>query len=193
MERKSARRGHAALTAAGMLLAAGAASAHPHMWIDARAAIDIDEQQRITAVRQVWRFDDMFGAYQGKRSAYWVVTKMDRGKELVIGGGGFAQLTGADDKTCELRKMYFLPELRGLGIGQELLGDHRRRHARPADDQVAHDDPRSSPSSHARSSGEGEEIAARSRSASAATAASASTRSTSTRPMAWLIASRRSA
>jgi putative acetyltransferase len=69
--------------------------------------------------------DDMFGAYQGKRSAYWVVTKADHpkgSKEVVVGGGGFAQLTGADDdKTCELRKMYFLPELRGLGIGQELL------------------------------------------------------------------------
>jgi putative acetyltransferase len=65
--------------------------------------------------------DDMFGAYQGKRSAYWVVTKADRGKEQVVGGGGFAQLTGADDNTCELRKMYFLPELRGLGLGQELL------------------------------------------------------------------------
>ena len=63
MERTSARRGHAALTAAAMLLAAGAASAHPHMWIDARAAIDIDGQQRITAVRQVWLFDEMFGAY----------------------------------------------------------------------------------------------------------------------------------
>lgn len=63
MERTSARRGHAALTVAAMLLAAGAASAHPHMWIDARAAIDIDGQQRITAVRQVWLFDEMFGAY----------------------------------------------------------------------------------------------------------------------------------
>jgi ABC-type uncharacterized transport system substrate-binding protein len=63
MERTSARRGLAALTAATALLAAGSASAHPHMWIDARAVIDVDAQQRITAVRQVWLFDEMFGAY----------------------------------------------------------------------------------------------------------------------------------
>ncbi|MCS3507875.1 ABC-type uncharacterized transport system substrate-binding protein [Achromobacter sp. JUb104] len=63
MERTSARRGLAALTAATALLAAGSASAHPHMWIDARAVIDVDAQHRITAVRQVWLFDEMFGAY----------------------------------------------------------------------------------------------------------------------------------
>jgi len=33
------------------------------MWIDARAVIDVDAQHRITAVRQVWLFDEMFGAY----------------------------------------------------------------------------------------------------------------------------------
>ncbi|WMD19416.1 DUF1007 family protein [Achromobacter seleniivolatilans] len=63
MERTSTRRGLAALTAATALLAAGAASAHPHMWIDARAAIEVDADKRITAVRQVWLFDEMFGAY----------------------------------------------------------------------------------------------------------------------------------
>lgn len=63
MERTSARRGLAALTAATALLAAGSASAHPHMWIDARAVVDVDAQHRITAVRQVWLFDEMFGAY----------------------------------------------------------------------------------------------------------------------------------
>ena len=63
MERTSARRSLAALTAAASLLAAGAARAHPHMWIDARAAIEIDADRRITALRQVWLFDEMFGAY----------------------------------------------------------------------------------------------------------------------------------
>lgn len=63
MECTTARRGLAALTAATAMLAAGAASAHPHMWIDARAAIELDAQHRITAVRQVWLFDEMFGAY----------------------------------------------------------------------------------------------------------------------------------
>jgi putative acetyltransferase len=67
--------------------------------------------------------DDMFGAYQAKRSGYFVVTR--RGsrarEELVVGGGGFAPLAGGDRATCELRKMYFMPELRGLGLGQDLL------------------------------------------------------------------------
>ena len=61
--------------------------------------------------------DDMFGAYDAPRSAYWVVE--ERGE--VVGGGGFAPLVGGDDKTCELRKMYFLPHVRGLGLGQDIL------------------------------------------------------------------------
>jgi putative acetyltransferase len=61
--------------------------------------------------------DDMFGAYTEPRSGYFVVVRDD----VVVGGGGFAPLVGGDGKTCELRKMYFLPEVRGLGIGQALL------------------------------------------------------------------------
>ena len=65
--------------------------------------------------------DDMFTAYEGPRASYWVV--VERESERVVGGGGFAALAGAPakDRLCELRKMYFLPELRGLGLGQELL------------------------------------------------------------------------
>jgi putative acetyltransferase len=62
--------------------------------------------------------DDMFAAYRGKRSAYWVVVGAN---DHVVGGGGFAPLGGGDETTCELRKMYFLPELRGLGYGQAVL------------------------------------------------------------------------
>lgn len=67
--------------------------------------------------------DDMFGAYQERRSAYFVVTRSDPrgGPEVVVGGGGYAPLSGGDDQTCELRKMYFLPEVRGLGIGHKVL------------------------------------------------------------------------
>ena len=80
MERTPTRRGLAALSVAAGLLAASTASAHPHMWIDARAVIDLDADKRITAVRQVWRFDEMFGAYatQGlkkARTARWPPTR----------------------------------------------------------------------------------------------------------------------
>lgn len=59
----------------------------------------------------------MSAAYADDRSAYWVIA---RGK-TVLGGGGFGPLAGAPVDTCELRKMYFLPELRGRGMGRRLL------------------------------------------------------------------------
>jgi putative acetyltransferase len=64
----------------------------------------------------------MHGAYtsHGDRAAYWVVVRLADG--AVVGAGGFAALVGGDEGTCELRKMYFYPELRGLGLGSELLG-----------------------------------------------------------------------
>ncbi|HEX4458828.1 MAG TPA: GNAT family N-acetyltransferase, partial [Polyangia bacterium] len=52
------------------------------------------------------------------RSAYFVVADGER----ILGGGGIAPLDAGDATTCELRKMYFLPEARGRGVGSELLG-----------------------------------------------------------------------
>ena len=62
--------------------------------------------------------DAMSAAYGGERSAYFVVA---RGDGAVLGGGGVAPLAGGDGTICELRKMYFLPELRGHGMGRALL------------------------------------------------------------------------
>lgn len=61
--------------------------------------------------------DDMFNAYAPERSAFYVVELDGR----VLGCGGFGPLSGADEDTCELRKMYFKSELRGLGVGTRLL------------------------------------------------------------------------
>jgi putative acetyltransferase len=61
--------------------------------------------------------DDMAGAYSRPRCIYFVV-EID-GK--VCGGGGVAPLEGESAEICELRKMYFLPELRGLGAGAALI------------------------------------------------------------------------
>ncbi len=63
--------------------------------------------------------DGMFGAYRGPRAGYFVVAR--RENDQVAGGGGFAALEGGERDTCELRKMYFLPEVRGLGFGQALI------------------------------------------------------------------------
>ena len=56
-------------------------------------------------------------AYARPRCAYFVVELGD----VVSGGGGIAPLDGADTDVCELRKMYFLPSLRGLGAGRALI------------------------------------------------------------------------
>jgi putative acetyltransferase len=60
----------------------------------------------------------MSRAYNAPRSAYFVVELEGQ----VMGGGGIAPLEGATNpRVCELRKMYFLPALRGLGAGQALM------------------------------------------------------------------------
>jgi putative acetyltransferase len=61
--------------------------------------------------------DWMSRAYAQPRSAYFV---LERGG-VVVGGGGMAPLEGGDDDTCELRKMYFLAEARGLGAGSAMM------------------------------------------------------------------------
>ncbi len=61
--------------------------------------------------------DFMQRAYAIPRAAYFVVER----DGVVAGGGGVAPLIGGEEDTCELRKMYFLPELRGLGAGQQVI------------------------------------------------------------------------
>jgi putative acetyltransferase len=62
--------------------------------------------------------DWMQRAYARPRSAYFVVER----NGVVQGGAGIAPLEGGDDGTCELRKMYFLEALRGLGAGAAVMG-----------------------------------------------------------------------
>jgi putative acetyltransferase len=61
--------------------------------------------------------DNMFAAYTRPRCAYFVCEHQGK----VIGGGGVAPLEGGDENTCELKKMYFLAEGRGKGLGQQIL------------------------------------------------------------------------
>ncbi|HZL31596.1 MAG TPA: DUF1007 family protein [Pseudolabrys sp.] len=46
-----------------MLAAAGAASAHPHVFVDGRTEIMFDAQGRMTSIRNVWEFDRAFSAF----------------------------------------------------------------------------------------------------------------------------------
>lgn len=60
----------------------------------------------------------MCAAYSLPGAAYFVVVD-EAGR--VVGGAGIAALEGGDADICELRKMYFLPETRGKGMGEALL------------------------------------------------------------------------
>jgi putative acetyltransferase len=59
---------------------------------------------------------EMSLAYQRPGAAYFVV-EMDG---QVLGGAGIAPLDG-EAGVCELRKMYFLSQARGLGAGQAMM------------------------------------------------------------------------
>ncbi len=61
--------------------------------------------------------DAMYEAYSTPKAAFFVIE--DEGK--VLGCGGMGPLTDGEPGVCELRKMYFLPELRGAGMGTALL------------------------------------------------------------------------
>ena len=62
--------------------------------------------------------DAMYEAYPAPESAFFVLER----EGSVLGCGGMGPLQGGDAGVCELRKMYFLPELRGTGLGSRLLG-----------------------------------------------------------------------
>jgi putative acetyltransferase len=61
--------------------------------------------------------DWMSRAYAEPGCAYFVVER----DGVVVGGGGVAHLVGGEDDVCELRKMYFLPQARGLGAGAAMM------------------------------------------------------------------------
>lgn len=61
--------------------------------------------------------DCMASAYAVPGRAYFVLERAGR----VVGGAGVAPLDGGPPEVCELRKMYFLPEARGLGAGERMI------------------------------------------------------------------------
>lgn len=61
--------------------------------------------------------DDMYSAYAKSEAAFYVIEKDGN----VMGCGGIAPLAGAESDVCELRKMYFQKEVRGLGLGKQLM------------------------------------------------------------------------
>jgi putative acetyltransferase len=60
--------------------------------------------------------DRLYELYSETNSAYWIVEH----DGLVVGGGGVAPLACSAPDICELQKMYFLPQVRGLGLARDL-------------------------------------------------------------------------
>lgn len=63
------------------------------------------------------QLDYLFETYQAPKSVYFVIESEGR----ILGGGGIAPLDEGALETCELQKMYFLPEVRGKGVGQQMI------------------------------------------------------------------------
>lgn len=61
--------------------------------------------------------DKMTETYSAERSVYFVIEKEGE----IVGGAGIAPLAGFENQICELQKMYFLKEIRGLGLGKKLI------------------------------------------------------------------------
>ena len=61
--------------------------------------------------------DNLFEIFQTPRSTYFVAEDDD----LIIGGSGIYPSAGLPDDTCELVKMYLVPDVRGFGIGKHLI------------------------------------------------------------------------
>ncbi|MEY4432314.1 MAG: hypothetical protein RLZZ44_444 [Bacteroidota bacterium] len=61
--------------------------------------------------------DLMYEEYNKPRAAYFVVEQ----ESAILGVAGIAPLENEAPNICELQKMYFLPEIRGKGIGSELM------------------------------------------------------------------------
>lgn len=61
--------------------------------------------------------DFLFETYSEPKSVYFVVEN----NEKIIGGAGIGPLENDENSICELQKMYFLPEARGMGFGIQMM------------------------------------------------------------------------
>ncbi|MDP3314202.1 GNAT family N-acetyltransferase [Lutibacter sp.] len=61
--------------------------------------------------------DTLFEAYDIENAVYFVIEK----DQKIYGGAGIKQLDNFNGKVCELQKMYFLPEVRGIGLGSKMM------------------------------------------------------------------------
>jgi putative acetyltransferase len=61
--------------------------------------------------------DQLFETYQNDRAEYFVLLEGDE----ILGSAGIAPLENGESTICELQKMYFHPQVRGRGLGQQMM------------------------------------------------------------------------
>ena len=59
----------------------------------------------------------MTETYSGDRKKFFVIASGNN----IYGGAGISQLDNYDGNVCELQKMYFKPEARGIGLGSKMM------------------------------------------------------------------------
>lgn len=61
--------------------------------------------------------DTLFEVFQEAKAHYFIAEN----NEQLVGGAGIFPTAGLPVGTCELVKMYLLPEVRGIGLGKDLI------------------------------------------------------------------------
>lgn len=61
--------------------------------------------------------DTLSEAYEVNNSIYYVIESDGE----IYGGAGVKHLDNYDGNVCELQKMYFMPEARGIGLGSKMM------------------------------------------------------------------------
>ncbi len=61
--------------------------------------------------------DTLFETYTSKKAIYYVIEKNDE----IFGGAGIKQLDNYEGNICELQKMYFKNDARGIGLGSKMM------------------------------------------------------------------------
>ncbi|MBT8245830.1 MAG: GNAT family N-acetyltransferase [Winogradskyella sp.] len=61
--------------------------------------------------------DCMFETYDKPNKCYYVIAKGDE----ILGGAGISPLDNYEGNICELQKMYFMSEVRGIGFGSQMM------------------------------------------------------------------------
>ncbi|UWY28330.1 GNAT family N-acetyltransferase [Flavobacterium sp. TR2] len=82
-----------------------------------RSVFDEMEIPKVGTAYEDPYLDLMFEEYNKPQSVYFVVENEGE----IVGCAGIAPLENGDPEICELQKMYFLPQTRGLGIGTQMM------------------------------------------------------------------------